>query len=196
MLKTLHRLLAVIGLCVLLAIGYAGIRYYSLWSQIAALDSRALQTYSTVAARLAETGDVAEASSWRLPVETGLNIKDVESTVKYVANEYNIDPVIELPLHRQIEAMRGEAYRFIKIYVLCKPRLAARLVAFNKAYAAHLPCRVSLVEAPDGQLWLYTLNLDLIIHGGRPLPADLKAEVVQMKKIIRAIMRRGAAGEF
>ncbi|MEZ5703501.1 MAG: hypothetical protein R3E42_18400 [Burkholderiaceae bacterium] len=37
--------------------------------------------------------------------------------------------------------------------------------------AAYLPCRVSLVEHDDGSLWLYTLNMDMMVKMGRGLPA-------------------------
>jgi uncharacterized protein (DUF302 family) len=64
------------------------------------------------------------------------------------------------------------------------------------AFSAYLPCRISLIEDTDGKLWIYTLNMDMMIHGGTPLPDDLKAEAIQVKEIILDIMNRGAAGDF
>jgi len=54
----------------------------------------------------------------------------------------------------------------------------------------------ALIEDPDGKLWIYTLNMDMMIHGGTPLPDGLKAEAIQVKEIMLDIMNRGAAGEF
>ena len=56
--------------------------------------------------------------------------------------------------------------------------------------------REQLVEDKQGQAWLYSLNMDLMIYGGEPLPAELKEEAMNVKKIILDIMQKGAAGDF
>jgi len=45
-------------------------------------------------------------------------------------------------------------------------------------------------------LWIYSLNMDMMIYGGKPLPPALKEEALQVKTIILDIMQRGATGEF
>ena len=56
--------------------------------------------------------------------------------------------------------------------------------------------RVTLLEDKSGALWLYSLNMDMMIYGGEPLPPELKSEAMRVKEIILDIMNRGAAGEF
>ena len=41
-----------------------------------------------------------------------------------------------------------------------------------------------------------SLNMDLMIYGGEPLPPELKEEAMNVKKIILDIMQKGAAGDF
>ena len=53
-----------------------------------------------------------------------------------------------------------------------------------------------MVEDKTGKLWLYTLNLDMMIHGGTALPPDLMEEALRVKDIILDIMNRGAEGDF
>ena len=55
---------------------------------------------------------------------------------------------------------------------------------------------IALVEDKTGQLWLYTLNMDMMIHGGTELPEGLYEEANNVKKIILDIMHRGAEGDF
>jgi len=55
---------------------------------------------------------------------------------------------------------------------------------------------VTLVEDTTGQLWVYSLNMDLMIHGGKQLPPELKEEAENVKRIILDIMKRGAEGDF
>ena len=92
--------------------------------------------------------------------------------------------------------MTGEEQRFLKIYMFCNPLTAANMFEYSVAFSAYLPCRISLIEDTDGKLWIYTLNMDMMIHGGTPLPEELKAEAIQVKEIMLDIMNRGAAGDF
>jgi uncharacterized protein (DUF302 family) len=115
--------------------------------------------------------------------------------MKFAANEHNFKNVGELPLSDQVQAMTGQPARFMKIYLYCDPLIAARMVAYSDAYSAYLPCRITLLEDDDGKYWLVTLNMDLMIHGGKALPPELRKEAIQVKKIIQDIMKRGATGE-
>ena len=116
--------------------------------------------------------------------------------MRFVANEHNIKNVGELPLSEQVEAMTDEPQRFLKIYMFCDALTASRMMDYNDAFSSYLPCRVSLIEDKTGKLWIYTLNMDLMIHGGKPLPEHLKEEALQVKMIITDIMNRGATGDF
>ena len=53
-----------------------------------------------------------------------------------------------------------------------------------------------LVEDKSGKLWIYSLNMDMMIHGGEKLPPDLYDEANEVKDIILDIMNRGAEGDF
>ena len=70
------------------------------------------------------------------------------------------------------------------------------MLDYSDAYAAYLPCRITLLEDVEGKLWLIALNMDMMIHGGEELPPVLKEEALKVKKQILDIMNRGATGEF
>ncbi len=120
----------------------------------------------------------------------------MEETMRFVANEHNIKNVGELPLSEQVMAMTGEEMRYLKIYMFCNPLTAIKMVDYSDAFSAYLPCRISVVEDKSGKLWLYSLNMDMMIHGGTELPADLFEEASEVKEIIVDIMNRGAEGDF
>jgi uncharacterized protein (DUF302 family) len=92
--------------------------------------------------------------------------------------------------------MTGEKSRYFKIYMFCNALTAAQMLEYSDAFSAYLPCRISLVEDKQGKLWLYSLNMDAMIYGGKPLPPALKEEAMGVKKIILEIMNRGAEGDF
>jgi hypothetical protein len=189
----IKNLLAAVGLLTLAAAIVAGAWLYVSFGNF---DPKAAEVYLDIAQRLVKTGSPVEATVWKTRVNDGLTAEDVELTMKSVAVEHNIKDVGELPLSDQVAAMTGELYRTVKIYMFCSALTAARMLDYSDAFAAYLPCRVALVEDPRGALWLYTLNMDLVVHGGRPLPPALKEEAMGVKATIRDIMARGARGAF
>jgi uncharacterized protein (DUF302 family) len=192
----LRNLFALIGLLTTLLIIAAGIKFAPMISQLTEFDSKAIDTYSDMVTKLIETGNGAEATIWKTQVKEGLSVTDVEDAMKSVATEYNIRSVGELPLSKQISLMTNKKFRFLKIYMYCNPLTAAKMVDYNDAFSAYLPCRVTLVEDKKGRLWIYSLNMDMMIYGGTPLPPELKKEALRVKEVIQAIMNRGASGEF
>ncbi|MEZ5540486.1 MAG: DUF302 domain-containing protein [Pseudomonadota bacterium] len=202
MIKLIWNLLALLGLALAAAIvwlamnqnfGIQGLKQIGNFSEF---DSKAPEVYLTMTRSLLESGNAAEATVWKIPVAEGLSVEDVEQTMKFVANEHNIKNVGELPLSEQVAAMTGKPQRFWKIYMFCNPLTAAKMIEYSDAFSAYLPCRISVVEDKQGKFWIYTLNMDMMIHGGKALPPELFEEANQVKEIILDIMNRGAKGEF
>ncbi|HHC71506.1 MAG TPA: DUF302 domain-containing protein [Thiotrichales bacterium] len=192
----LRNLLALIGAAAVAMLIYCTVAWGPWLDRVGALDDRAMETYAELFKKVLETGNGAEATVWKVKVEEGLTAADVEETMRSVAAEHNIKNVGELPLSKQVEAMSGKPYRYVKIFMFCNALTAAQMLDYNDAYSAYLPCRVTLVEDPQGQLWIYSLNMDLMIYGGAPLPKALREEALRVKRVILDIMNRGAAGEF
>jgi uncharacterized protein (DUF302 family) len=189
----IKNIFALIGLLAVIIV--AGV-YLALHSSFKGFDPQARQVFTEFSQTLFESKSAAEASIWKIPVAEGLTPEEVEETMKFVANEHNMSNVGELPLSKDIEAKLGGAYRFVKIYLFCNSLTAAKMLDYSDAYSAYLPCRITLIEDHEGKLWLITLNMDMMIYGGEPLPAELKEEAIQVKEFILDIMKRGATGEF
>ena len=196
MFYALRNLFALVGFAIVAAAIYVAVVYAPVIKSFDSFDEKAIDVYGEMMMTLLETGNAAEATVWKVPVEEDLTVEDVELAIRAVANELNIKNVGELPLSAQVEAMSGKKSRFFKIYMFCNALTAMQMLEYSDAYSAYLPCRVSLVEDKQGKLWLYSLNMDAMIYGGKPLPAALKEEAMGVKKIILEIMNRGAEGDF
>ncbi|MCW8824795.1 MAG: DUF302 domain-containing protein [Gammaproteobacteria bacterium] len=189
----IRNLLALIGVVAITISTYSYINYRSI---IAEFDPEATRTYTEMFSSLLETKNGAEATVWKVPVQEGLTAEDVEEAMKFVANEHNIANVGELPIYLDIKAKTGVEYRFAQIYMFCNSLTAAKMMDYSDAFSAYLPCRITMIEDKQGKLWLISLNMDLMIYGGAPLPPALKEEAMKVKEIILDIMKRGATGEF
>lgn len=202
MFKLLWNLLALLGLAVAAGLVWTmvafdfGMQNIKDLGNLSSFDDNAPKVYTDMFKSLVASGNGAEATVWKVPVADGLSAEDVEQTMRFVANEHNIKNVGELPLSEQVAAMTGEPQRLLKIYMFCNPLTAAKMVDYSDAFSAYLPCRISLVEDKTGKLWIYTLNMDMMIHGGATLPDDLFEEANTVKDVILDIMNRGAAGDF
>ncbi|MBL4872918.1 MAG: DUF302 domain-containing protein, partial [Rhodobacteraceae bacterium] len=126
----------------------------------------------------------------------GLTFEEVDQSIRNIAIERNIKGVGDLPLGDQVAAMKGEPWRKLNIYLYCNPLTAAKMVEYDIAYAAYLPCRVSLVEDENGDLWIFTLDMDLMIYGGETLPPELLEEALGVKETMLEILTRAAEGDF
>ncbi|MBT9549838.1 MAG: DUF302 domain-containing protein [Hydrogenophaga sp.] len=141
-------------------------------------------------------GDIAVATTWEAKVQPGVSAKDVEEILKLVAVERNMRDVGVLPLSRELEARSGKKEKLLTVYSYCSPATARKMVDFSPHMAAYLPCRISVVEHDDGSLWLYTLNMDMMVKMGRKLPSPLKEEAQAVRDTIWTMMQRASKGEF
>jgi uncharacterized protein (DUF302 family) len=140
-------------------------------------------------------GDIAVATTWERKVKAGVTIRDIEQVFEQVSAERNMKGVGELPLSKELEARTGKPQKFLKVYSYCTPATARMMVDFSPHMSAYLPCRLTVVEKEDG-LWIYTLNMDMMVKMGRKLPSPLKEEAWKVRETIYQMMDRAAKGEF
>lgn len=140
-------------------------------------------------------GDIAVATTWERKVKPGVTIDDIEQVFTQVSAERNMKGVGELPLSKELEARTGQKQKFLKVYSYCTPATARMMVDFSPHMAAYLPCRLTVVEKEDG-LWIYTLNMDMMVKMGRKLPSPLKEEAWKVRETIYTMMDRASRGEF
>ncbi len=140
-------------------------------------------------------GDIAVATTWERKVKPGVTINDLEQVLTQIASERNMKGVGDLPLSKELEARTGKPQKFLKVYSFCTPTTAREMVDFSPHMAAYLPCRITVVEKEDG-LWMYTLNMDMMVKMGRKLPSPLKENAWKVRDTIWEMMERGSKGEF
>jgi uncharacterized protein (DUF302 family)/uncharacterized protein YceK len=140
-------------------------------------------------------GDIAATTTWERKVKPGVTVADIEQVFASVAAERNMKAVGEMPLSAELAARTGAKQKFLKVYSYCNPATARLMVDFSPHMAAFLPCRLTVVEKDDG-LWIYTLNMDMMINMGRKLTPALKEEALKVRETIFQMLNRAADGEF
>lgn len=191
--SVIRNLFALIGLVAVLAL--AGV-YVWVGSKLSEFDPEAPAVYQAFASRLLESGDPGVAMMWSVQVQEGLSPEDVVESMKSLAAARSFLFVGDAPFYKQIEAITGEEYRYVNFLSFCDARVGKQMLEYRDQYSGFMPCRIALVEDKSGRLWLHSMDLDLMIHGGKELPAELKASALRVRTIIKEIMDGAAAGEF
>ncbi len=192
----IKNILAIIGVIALLGGGYAYSKFSGELNALNALDPGAKKVYGDMWTKLKETGTSVDATVWKKQIEDGVSAEDAAEAMGSVATELNIKAVGILPLSKEVEAKTGKKQRLLTIYQYCNPLTAMTMVEYSDAFSAYLPCRIAMVEDKKGKLWLYALDMDMMIFGGKTLPDKLFKEATQVKQVILDIMEAGATGEF
>ena len=189
----IRNIMAIVGL---LALVLVVLFMVQIWNATRDFDPNAVGLYKEFATKLLETRDIADAFVWAVPVEEGISAEDVEESMKSLAAARNFLFVGESPFYKQAEAVTGEPFRHVSLMNFCDARLGIKMINQNEAYTAFMPCTISVVEDKEGKLWLYSLNMDFLIHGAKELPPNLKAGALRVRRTMRDIMEGAARGEF
>lgn len=191
--KIIRALFVLIGIFTLVMVGVlAG----KLLPVLAEFDPQFASVYRDFVYKLLETKDPGTVMVKTVPVQDGLTIDDVIQSMKSLAVTRNFLFVNESPFYKQIEAVTGQPYRYAGSFSFCDARLGKLMLDYKDIYAAFMPCRIALMEDKQGKLWLHSMNLELIIYGGKTLPAELKQAALKVWDTIQFIMDGAAKGEF
>jgi uncharacterized protein (DUF302 family) len=160
-------------------------------------DPEAFRVYKEFATKLLTTKDPGDAMVWAVPVKEGITADEVKESLKSLAVQRNFLFVGESPFYEQVEAVTGKPFRHVSFLNFCDVQVGMKMLEYNNAYSAFMPCTISVVENQQGKLWLYAINMDFLIHGGKELPPELKAEAKKVRTtMLPEMMEKAAKGEF
>jgi len=185
--KLIKAILMLIGAVVVLGMGYVYIK----------LDPAALPTYGNMFAKVIETGDPAKGMiiKRKLIIEEGESkeeaIEEALEIMDAIGENYGLAKVDSKTMPRGGKFMKdGGLYTHIRSY--CSPTIADIFLTHSGEFVGFMPCRVGIVEDKNGDIWLYTMSLDLMIHGGTQLPPELLKHANNVKEAMEAMITKGA----
>ncbi|MBF0282921.1 MAG: DUF302 domain-containing protein [Magnetococcales bacterium] len=187
------KVFALIGMATVAAGGYG---YFKYGPMLKTFDEGYVATYKQFAGKMMETGDPGSAMVRSVQVKDGLSADDVKESLKSLAASKNFMFVGEAPFYKQVQAMTNKEYRHISFLSFCDAMVGKMMAEYNDAYTAFMPCRIAVVQDKNGKLWLHTMSLDLMIHGGKKLPDDLRKEAERVWTVIKEIQDGAAQGDI
>ncbi len=134
-------------------------------------------------------------------VAEGVEFDDVVEAMEIKANEVNFKKVGHNHFWKDVGAITGEPALRVEILQFCDATVGRRMLDFSPEFAIFIPCHISVVEQPDGSIWLMTLDWDvswlaMAWRQGSSLPEDLKQDAIRVRDAMTEIMEAGANAEW
>ncbi len=190
-------ILMLIGALVIAGLLFAGVKFGGLIGQVTKLDSQAIPLYVKMFGTVLETGNAADGMVRRKKVNADVTNEDIKDTIESVASDGNMQVVGDVTMFDGSPLdSSGKKTKYTRIFSLCSRPIASKFLNYSKAYGAFMPCRIMLQEDDEGNRWLYTMDMGLMIHGGRELPKDMLTMAESVRDTVYAAMDKAAEGDF
>ncbi len=164
-------------------------------SQYNKLDDGAIGAYSDMFFEVLEDGDPAKAMMNEYVVADDVTEEDVASSIKDLAEEYNMMLTGDVKMFTKADAKDDEV-KHARIFSLCSLFIAKKFLNYSRYFGGFMPCRIMFVEYGNGKRYLITMDLTLAIHGGRPLPKEMLELATSVQKAMVDIPKLSASGDF
>jgi len=189
--KFIKVILTLIGALVVLGLIVVLVRYGSTLKEF---DSGALKAYGKMASKVLETGDPAKGMiiKKKMTIPEGMTKKEAIDNAIEVMDEVASQHGLAMVDHKVMPRKNG-VYTQIRSY--CSPTIADYFLNYSREFIGFMPCRIGIIEEPNGDIYLYTMNLDLMIHGGKKLSPELEKLAKEVEAGMYGMLEAGAAGE-
>ena len=187
-------ILSLIGAIVVVA-GIVG--YAKFGGAVSKMDPQAMNLYMKMMNDVMATGNAAKAMVRVVKVNKDVSVDDMVDTMKSVAEENGMMMVGDVTMFDGTPlAEGGPKTKYTRIFSFCSRTIAQKFLNYSKEYGAFMPCRIMLREDNDGNRYLVTMDLGLMIHGGYPLSPEMLKLAKQVEKTMYEIQDKAATGDF
>ena len=190
----IKNILSGIGGLVLVVVIYLGISYGGMIGKVSSLDPKAMGYYMDMFNKVLETGNSAEAMVRKVRINDDVSTEDVVDNLKSMAGDNNFLVVGDSKMSIK-ESIKTGGKRYIRILHFCAPSVAEQFIGFSEAFGAFMPCRILIVEDDKGDRWLYTMSMELMLHGGKPLPPKMMKMAETVRDLMYGMMDAAAIDE-
>ena len=170
------------------------IGYLTIGSKVGSLHPDAMGYYMDMFSKVLETGNSAEAMVRKVRIKDDISTEDVVETLNEIASENNFLVVGDSKMSIK-GGIKKDGKRYIRILHFCAPSIAEKFISYSEAFGAFMPCRILIVEDDEGNRWLYTMAMELMLHGGKPLPPDMMKMAESVRNLMYGMMDAAATGE-
>jgi hypothetical protein len=200
--KFFKNFLTLIGAIVIFGFAFAFVKFDlgTRIGQVSKLDPQALPEYMKMFDKVLTTGDPAKGMvrKVKMQIPEGMTKEEAfENALEIadaVAEEHGLAMVDNKTMPRGGKLFKnGGLLTHIRSY--CSPTIADKFLNYSREFIGFMPCRIGFIEEPNGDIYIYTMSMELMINGGRPLPKELLELANEVRSGMYEMMEKAAKGE-
>ncbi|WP_324171681.1 DUF302 domain-containing protein [Sulfurimonas sp.] len=193
----IKNILSVIGAIILVGMLVAYVKFDlgDKMTKVSKLDPRAMGAYMDMFNKVLDTGSSADAMIRKVKINPEVSTEDVIESMKSIATDANMLQVGDSRMAEEYDHA-GKRQRYIRILHYCSPSIAKTFIDYSEAFGAFMPCRILIVEDDNGDRWLVTMAMELMLYGGHKLPPEMMEKAEHVRDTMYKMMDLGAEGDF
>lgn len=133
-------------------------------------------------------------------VAEGISFDEVIESMDLRANSLNMKKVGHNTPYKVISGITGKPSPRLEIISYCDVLTMREIVDFVPEFVAFLPCRISVLEDADGQIWIVTLDWDVrwldTSQNPNRISKGLRDGAIKVRQALESIMEAGANGDL
>ena len=190
-------ILSIVGGITLVVVAYLAINFGGMASKVSKLHPDAMGLYMGMFERVLETGSSASAMVRRVKINDDVSTEDALDLMKEIAGDNNFLVVADAKMSIKSSIKDKDGKRYIRILSFCAPSIAEQFIGYNEGFGAFMPCRILIVEDDEGNRWLHTMEMELMLYGGQPLPPEMLKMALRVRGLMYGMMDAAAVdGEY
>ena len=193
----LKNILAFIGGTIVIALLVAFMKFDlgDKMSKASKLDPKAMGAYMHMFDTVLTTGRATEAMVRKVKIDPDVSTEDVIEAMKSIATDANMLQVGDSRMADEFDH-DGKRQRYVRILHYCSPSIAKQFIDYAESFGAFMPCRILIVEDENGERWLMTMAMELMLFGGHTLPPEMMKKAEHVRETMYKMMDLGAKGDF
>jgi len=184
-------ILSVIGGIALLAGVYLVINFGGMMGKVTSLHPDAMGHYMDMFKKVLDTGSSADAMIRKVRINDDVTTEEAIDNMRDIATDNNFLVVGDAKMSINSSIKTG-GKRYIRILSFCAPSVAEQFIGYSEAFGAFMPCRILIVEDDEGNRWLYTMSMELMLYGGKPLPDNMMEMALRVRGLMYGMMDAAA----
>lgn len=188
----LKNILSIVGGITLIAVAYMAINFGGLASKVSTLHPDAMGHYMDMFKKVLETGSSADAMIRKVKINDDISTDDAIENMREIAADNNFLVVGDAKMSIKSSIKDPGGKRYIRILSFCAPSVAEQFIGYSEAFGAFMPCRILIVEDDEGNRWLYTMSMELMLYGGKPLPDNMMEMALRVRGLMYGMMDAAA----
>jgi len=193
----LKSILAFIGGVIIIAaiVAYVKFDLGDKMSKASKLDPKAMGAYMNMFDAVLTTGRATDAMVRKVKIDPDVSTEDVVEAMKSIATDANMLQVGDSHMAEKFDH-DGKRQRYVRILHYCSPAIAKQFIDYTESFGAFMPCRILIVEDDNGERWLITMAMELMLFGGHTLPPEMMKKAEHVRDTMYKMMDLGAKGDF